>query len=50
VLLRNKLSLCSFQTQKFFDNFEYEFTPKPKTFLRVFMSIMKLDKEKKVEE
>ena len=50
VLLKNKLSLCSFQTQKFFDNFEYEITPKPKTFLRVFMSIKKLDKEIKVEE
>ena len=50
VLLKNKISLCSFQTQKFFDNFEYEFTPKPKTVLRVFLSIKKLDKEIKVEE
>ena len=50
VLLKNKLSLCSFQTQKFFDNFEYEFTPKPKTVLRVFLSIKKLDKEIKIEE
>ena len=50
VLMKNKLSLCTFQTQKFFDNFEYEFTPKPKTFLRVFLSIKKLEKEIKVEE
>ena len=50
ILLRNKLSLCSFQNQKFFENFEYDINPKPKTFLRVFLSIKKLDKEVKVEE
>ena len=50
VLLRNKLSLCSFQTQKYFENFEYEINPQPKSFLRVFLSIKKLKKEIKVEE
>ena len=50
VLLRNKLSLCSFQSQKYFENFEYEINPQPKSFLRVFLSIKKLNKEIKVEE
>ena len=50
VLIKNKISLCSFQTQKFFDNFVYDITPKPKTVLRVFLSIKKLNEEIKVEE
>ena len=49
VLIKNKISLCSFQTQQFFDNFEYNITPKQKTFIRVFLSIKKLDKEIEVE-
>lgn len=44
VLLRNKLSLCSFQTQKFFDNYELNITPKPDSLIRVFLTIKKLDK------
>ena len=43
VLLRNKLSLCSFQSQKFFNNLELNVTPKPDTMIRVFLSIKKLD-------
>ena len=43
VLYRNKLSLCTFQTGKFFDNFELKITPKPKTIIRIFLSIKKLD-------
>jgi len=50
VLIKNKLSLCSFQTQKFFDNFFYDIMPKPKTVLRVFLSIKKLKEEIKIEE
>ena len=50
VLIKNKISLCSFQTQKFFDNFVYDITPKPKTVLRVFLSIKKLNEEIKIEE
>jgi len=44
VLLRNKLSLCSFQTQKFFNNFELNITPKPESLIRVFLTIKKLEK------
>ena len=50
VLIKNKLSLCSFQTQKFFDSIVYDITPKPKTVLRVFLSIKKLNEEIKIEE
>ena len=50
VLIKNKLSLCSFQTQKFFDGAVYDITPKPKTVLRVFLSIKKLNEEIKIEE
>ena len=54
VLLRNKLSLCSFQKKKFFENFELNVTPKPDSMLRIFLSIQKLDapiniKEQKLE-
>ena len=49
-LLKNKISLCSFQKQEFFDNFELDINPKPKSVLRVFLSIKKLNKEIKVEE
>jgi hypothetical protein len=50
VFIRNKISLCSFQTKEFFDCFQYNITPKPKSFIRVFCLIKKLDKEIKVEE
>ena len=54
ILLRNKLSLCSFQTQKFFDKIELNVTPKPDSLIRVFLTIKKLDnlvniKEQKLE-
>jgi len=50
VLLRNKLSLCSFQSKKFFDNFELNITPKPDTLIRVFLSIKKLDNPINIKE
>ena len=50
VLLRNKLSLCSFQTQKFFDNYELNITPKPDSLIRVFLTIKKLDKPINIRE
>ncbi len=50
VLMRNKLSLCSFQTQEFFNNFEMKIEPKPDSVLRVFLSIKKLDYPVNVEE
>ena len=48
--MRNKLSLCSFQTQEFFNNFEMNIEPKPDSVLRVFLSIKKLDYLVNVEE
>lgn len=42
ILYRNKLSLCTFQTGKFFDNFELKIFPEPKTIIRIFLSIKKL--------
>ena len=50
VLLRNKLSLCSFQTQKFFDKIELNVTPKPDSLIRVFLTIKKLDNPVNIKE
>ena len=38
-LLNNKLSICSFQTQTFFDDIQLNITPKPDTIIRIFLSI-----------
>ena len=50
VLLRNKLSLCSFQTKKFFNNIELNVTPKPDSMIRIFLAIKKLDKPVNIKE
>ena len=50
LLLRNKISLCSFQSEKFNEDFPLDVNPKPKTMIRVFLSIKKLEKEIEVEE
>ena len=50
ILLKNKLSLCTFQTQKFFDTMELNVTPKPDSMIRIFLSIIKLDKPVNVKE
>ena len=50
VLLRNKLSLCSFQSKNFFDNFELNITPKPDSLIRVFLTIKKLDTPINIKE
>jgi len=50
VLLKNKISLCTFQTQKFFDTMELNVTPKPDSMIRIFLSIIKLDKPINVKE
>ena len=50
VLLRNKLSLCTFQTQKFFDNYELNITPKPNSMIRVFLTIKKLERPINIRE
>ena len=43
-LLNNKLSICSFQTQTFFDDIQLNISPKPDTIIRIFLSIKKIDK------
>ena len=50
ILLKNKLSLCTFQTKKFFDTMELNVTPKPDSMIRIFISIVKLDKPVNVKE
>ena len=50
VLIKNKLSLCSFQKQKFFDTMELNVTPKPDSMIRIFLNILKLDKPINVKE
>ena len=49
-IIKNKLSLLSFQTEEFFRNFEEKIEPKPDSVLRVFLSIKKIDKKCDVEE
>ena len=49
-LLKNKISLCTFQTKAFFDNFELNITPKPDTLIRVYLGIKKLDSPINVKE
>ena len=50
VLLRNKISLCTFQSEKFFKNFELNITPKPDSMIRIFLSIKKLDSPINIKE
>ena len=50
LLLKNKLSLCAFQSKYYFDNFELNVTPKPDTLIRVFLMIKKLDEPINVKE
>jgi len=50
ILLRNKVSLCSFQTKKFFENYELNVTPKPDSVIRIFLTIKKLDKPINIRE
>ena len=49
-LLSNKLSVCTFQTKKFFENFELNVTPKPDSMIRVFLTIKKLDAPINIKE
>jgi len=50
VLLKNKLSLCTFQTEKFFNNYELNITPKPDSMIRIFLTIKKLERPIKIRE
>ena len=55
VLLKNKLSLCSFQSKKYFNEKKLIVTPKPDTMIRIFLCIKKIEasisiKEQKLEK
>ena len=49
-LLKNKLSICTFQTKKFFDNFPLNVSPKPETLIRIFLTIKKIDSPIEIKE
>ena len=44
------LSLCTFQSKKFFNNFELNISPKPDSLIRVFLTIKKLDTPVNIKE
>ena len=50
ILLKNRLSLCSFQSKQFFDDFELNITPKPDSLIRIFLAIKKLDAPINIKE
>ena len=50
ILYKNKLSLCTFQFGKFFENYELKITPKPETIIRIFLSIKKIDSPIEIKE
>ena len=50
LLLRNKLSLCSFQKHEFFNFIYLNITPKPDTLIRIFLSIKKIDEPVNIKE
>ena len=50
ILLRNKLSLCSFQGQKYLNTIKLNITPKPDSLIRIFLSIKKLDSPINIKE
>jgi hypothetical protein len=50
LLLRNKLSLCSFQKHEFFNSIELNITPKPDSLIRIFLSIKKIDAPINIKE
>ena len=50
VLIKNKLSLCTFQTEKFFNNYKLNINPKPDTLIRIFLSIKKIDSPIMIKE
>ena len=50
VLLRNGVSICSFQPQNYVDECPLEVTPKPDSVLRVFLAIKKVTGPISIEE
>ena len=50
VLLKNKLSICTFQSQEFFDHIPMNVSPKPDTLIRIFLTIKKIDSPVEIKE
>jgi len=50
VLIKNNLSLCSFQSKKFFNDMKLNVTPKPDTMIRIFICIKKIDAPLEIRE
>jgi hypothetical protein len=55
ILLANKLSVCTFQSKEYYENFELKIEPKPDSLIRIFLAIKKLKapiniKEQKLEK
>ena len=50
VLLKNKLSLCSFQSKAFFDHIPINVRHKPDTLIRIFLTIKKIDAPVEIKE
>ena len=50
VLLKNKLSLCYFQSEEYFENYELNINPKPDSLIRIFLSIKKINSPIKIKE
>ena len=50
VLLKNKLSLCSFQTENFFNKMKLNVSPKPDTMIRIFLAIKKIESPMDIKE
>ena len=50
VLLKNKLSLCYFQSEEYFENYELNINPKPDSIIRIFLSIKKINSPIKIKE
>ena len=50
VLIKNKLSLCAFQKEKFFDNYKLNINPAPDTLIRIFLCIKKIEAPINVKE
>ena len=49
-LLNNKLSICTFQTEKFFEHIKLTVNPKPDTLIRIFLTIKKIDSPIEIKE
>ena len=44
------MSICSFQSKKFYENYELNVIPKPDSIIRIFLSIKKLETTINIKE